>query len=584
MRSFFKMFFAALAALFAFLLLGFIVMLVFVSIAASADQPEIADKSVLLLDLSIPLREQEQSDAMAMFTGNNDKNMPGMYDVIRLIRHAKTDDRIKGIYIKCVDNANGFATSEELRTALTDFKTSKKFVIAYGDYISQQAYYVASIADKVYCSPKGMVDWRGLSANLLFFKGTLEKLEIEPQIFYAGKFKSATEPFREKKMTEANKLQTMVYVNDIYNRMLVAASTKSSLDTGALRQLANTAAIRTANDAARYKLIDAVKYDNDVKGELLSNLKLKPTDKIEFVSLGKYDKAVEKSSKGSDRIAVIFAEGEIIDGSGDDDEVGSETYKNLVRKARLDKKVKAIVLRVNSPGGSAVASEVIWHEVMLARKAKPVVVSFGDVAASGGYYISCNADSVFAQPSSITGSIGVFGIVPNMEKFFDSKLGVTFDGVKTGPYADMMTVSRPLNPAERSIVQGSIDTIYADFKMRVQEGRKLQPAFVDSIAQGRVWTGSDAVKIGLVDRLGSFQDAINCAARMAKIKDYRLKAYPEEKTFLQDLFETSKTDVANELVKQDIGEEQYLLMKWLKQVKKTIGVPQARLPFSIDFN
>lgn len=584
MKSFFKFFLASFLSLVVFAIFSFIIVLIFVSIAASADKPNIAEKSVLVLDLNKMYLEQEQTDPLSSLTGNIDDNIPGLYDIVRLIEHAKKDDKIKGIYIKCNDNVNGFAASEELRNALADFKTSKKFVLAYGDVISQQGYYVASVADRVYCNPKGSVDWRGLAANLFFLKGTLEKLNIEPQIFYAGKFKSATEPLREKKMTEANKLQTMVYVNDIYSRILLAASAKSKLDTATLHNLANTAALKTAGDAVRYKLIDAVKYDDEVKGEILKTLGSKDASKINFLSLSKYAKAVDFATAGTDRIAVIYAEGEIVDGKGDDGQVGSDKYKNIFRKARLDKKVKAIVLRVNSPGGSALASEVIWHEVTLARKSKPVVVSFGDVAASGGYYIACNADSVFAQPNSITGSIGVFGVVPNMEKFFEGKLGVTFDGVKTGPYADMMTVSRALTAGERAFIQSSIDTIYADFKNRVVEGRKLPAAVVDSIAQGRVWTGSDAVRIGLVDKIGGIEDAIHCAARMAKVKEFNIREYPEKKTFLQELMETPKTEVAVKAIKEEIGEEQYSLMKYLKQVKQMVGVPQARLPFTIKFD
>ncbi|WP_207496654.1 signal peptide peptidase SppA [Aridibaculum aurantiacum] len=584
MRSFFKTFFASLLALVIFSILGFVLLIIFVSVMASSEKPAVAAKSVLVLDLTKEYREQEQEDPIGSFTGNAENNVPGLFQMVRMIEHAKTDDKISGIYIKCIDNVNGFATSDELRNALTDFKTSKKFVIAYGDLISQKGYYVGSIADKIYCNPKGLVDWRGLAATLFFVKGTLEKLEIEPQIFYAGKFKSATEPLREKKMTEANKLQTLVYVNDIYSRMLLAASQKSGLDTATLHNLANTAAIQTADDALKHKLVDGLKYDDDVKGEIIQMLKLERRDKINFLSFAKYAKSIDFSKKGTDRLAVIFAEGDIVDGKGEDGQVGSETFKNLIRKARLDKNIKAIVLRVNSPGGSALASEVIWHEVTIARKAKPVVVSFGDVAASGGYYIACNADSIFAQPNSITGSIGVFGIVPNMQKFFESKLGVTFDGVKTGQYADMMSVHRPLTPAEKTIVQNSVDTIYHSFKSRVAEGRKLSMQVVDSIAQGRVWTGSHALQVGLVDRIGSLKDAINCAARLAKISDYNLRTYPEKKTFIQELLQQEKTEVAVNMISQEIGEDQYKLLKHLKQVKQMFGIPQAKLPFSMYLN
>jgi protease IV len=582
MRSFFKTFFASLLALFIFSVLVFIVVLVFISIAASPDKPDIGSKAVLVLDLGKQYQEQEQDDPLAALTGNADVNVPGLYDVIRLIGHAKKDNDISGIYIKSLDNANGFAASEELRNALADFKTSKKFVVAYGDVISQKAYYVASIADKVYCNPKGMVDWRGMASTLFFMKGTLEKLDIQPQIFYAGKFKSATEPLRETKMTEANRVQTSVYINDLYSRVLLAAAQRSGLDTGTLHRIANEGAIQSGSDAVKYKLIDGLKYDDEVKTELINNLKIKEADKINFVSIGKYEKAVDYRKTDGDRIAVVYAEGEIIDGKGKDGQVGSEDFRNIIRKLRLDKKVKAIVFRVNSPGGSSLASEVIWREITLAKKDKPVVVSFGDVAASGGYYISCNADSIFAQPNTITGSIGVFGIIPNMEKFFNNKLGITFDGVKTGPFADMMSINRPLNVAESAFVQNTIDTIYADFKGRVATGRKLSSTIVDSIAQGRVWTGQRALGIGLVDRIGGINDAIACAGRMAKLKNFSLREYPEKKTFLQQLFDVQKTEVATRMVKEDIGDDQYKLLQHLQQVRQMISVPQARLPFELQ--
>jgi protease-4 len=499
-----------------------------------------------------------------------------------MIDYAKTDNSVKGIYMKCDDNANGYAASEELRNALIDYKKSKKFVIAYGDVISQKAYYVATAADKVYCNPKGLLDWRGMASTLFFVKGALERLEIQPQIFYAGKFKSATEPLREYQMTEANRLQTSVYLNDMYSRLLTAVAEKTGVDTATLHNLANRGAIKTAYDALNYKLIDAVKYDDEVKSEIIGKLGIKDTAKINYVSLGKYAKAVNFKKTGEGRIALIYAEGEIKDGRGEDGEIGSDDYRNLIRKVRLDKNIKAIVFRVNSPGGSALASEEIWREITLAKKAKPVVVSFGDVAASGGYYISCNADSIFAQPNTITGSIGVFGIIPNMKNFFNKKLGVTFDAVKTGPFADMLSVNRPLNEPEKMFIQNTIDTIYTAFKGRVSEGRKLSLTVVDSIAQGRVWTGQRALQIRLVDRIGNINDAINCASRMAKLKDYTLREYPEKKNFFEKILNDYKNDVKVKTIKEEIGEEQYAIFKQLKNIRKMVAIPQARMPFEVN--
>jgi len=583
MRSFLKIFFASFLALLAFMLIGILIVLAMVASVTSDKKPDLGGKGVLVLDLTKEYKEQKSENPLNILRGNADENMPGLYDVVRMISYAKKDSSVKGIYIKSDDNANGFAASEELRNALIDFKQSRKFVIAFGDVISQKAYYVASAADKVYCSPKGTVDWRGLESTLFFLKGTLEKLEIEPQIFYAGKFKSATEPLRAYQMTEPNKLQTSVYLNDLYSRILLAAAEKSKSDTASLRQLANSGVVQTASEAAMYHLIDGLRYDDEVKNEIIKNIKSDPADKINFISLGKYAKAVDFTPNGGDRIAIIYAEGEITDGKGDDGTtIGSDYYRNLIRKVRLDKDIKAIVFRVNSPGGSALASEEIWREISLAKKAKPVVVSFGDVAASGGYYISCDADSIFAQPNTITGSIGVFGVIPNMKKFFNDKLGVTFDGVKTGPFADMPSASRPLNTAEKQFVQNSIDTIYTTFKSRVAQGRRLPLQVVDSIAQGRVWTGQRALQIGLVDKLGNINDAVACAARMSKSKEYTLREYPEKKTFLEDLLKNYKDGMKAETIKDEIGKEQYAVLKQLKNIRSMVGIPQTRLPF--DFS
>ncbi|MCW3114638.1 MAG: sppA [Segetibacter sp.] len=581
MRSFFKIFFASFLALIVFVFIGVLLLVGYIASATSGDKPEVGSKAVLVVDLTKQYNEQKQDDPMNLLSGNADENVPGLYDVVRMIEYAKSDSSVKGIYVKADDNANGFAASEELRNALIDFKKSRKFVIAFGDVISQKAYYVASAADKLYCNPKGTVDWRGLATTLFFLKGALDKLEIEPQIFYAGKFKSATEPLRAYQMTEPNKLQTSVYLNDLYSRILLSAQDKSKLDTARLHELANTGAIQTASEAVRYKLIDGVKYDDEVKSEIIQNIQIEPTRKINFISLGKYAKAVDfKPTEGS-RIAMIYAEGEIIDGKGRDGEIGSDTYRNLIRKARLDKNIKAIVFRVNSPGGSALASEEIWREITIAKKAKPVVVSFGDVAASGGYYISCNADSIFAEPTTITGSIGVFGIIPNMKKFMNNKLGITFDGVKTGPFADMPSAIRPLNPAEKHFIQNTVDTIYSVFKGRVAEGRKLSVEMVDSIAQGRVWTGQRALTLRLVDRLGNINDAVKCAARMAKLTSYQLKEYPESKNFIEKFLNKSTEEVRVKAIKEEIGEEQYSILKQLRNLRNMISVPQARLPFEL---
>jgi protease-4 len=469
--------------------------------------------------------------------------------------------------------------SQELRNALIDFKSAGKFIYAYGDVITQGGYSIANVADKIYCNPKGGVDWRGYAIQLAYVKGLLQKLEIEPQIFYAGKFKSATEPFRETSMTDANRLQLTVLLGDLYGRFLQQTAAARKLDTATLHQYANDYKIQYAADALKYGLVDGLKYDDEVKEEIGKKIGVARIDKINFLSVQKYAKAVDFKREGKDRITVIYAQGDIIDGKGDRNTIGSETYRELFRKARLDDNVKAIVLRINSGGGSAQASEDMWRELTLARKVKPVVVSFGDVAASGAYYMSCNADSIFAETNTITGSIGVFTMLPNMQKFFNEKLGITFDGVKTAPQADMLTATKPLTPAQRQYLQNGVDTTYMSFKKRVADGRKKDISYIDSIGQGRVWSGSRGIELGLVDRLGGLDDAIACAARMAKISDYRLKEYPEPHNVLQLIFGDYEKDATRSAIKAELGEDGMKTYQTLKRVKQMVGVTQARLPF-----
>lgn len=585
MKAFFKTFLAAFLALIIFSFIGVLILIGIISSATSEEKPFVGDNAVLVLDLSNEFKEQSQHSPFN-FLKQGDNEAPALYDMVRMIHHAKSDSSIKGIYILCGTNPNGYAASEELRKAILDFKSSKKFVIAYGETITQKGYYVGNMADKIYCHPEGGVDWSGFAVNLMFLKGALDKLEIQPQIFYAGKFKSATEPLRETQMTEANRLQTSVWLGDLYSRFLEAASETRKIDTAKLRELAVNGSIQTAHDAETNHLVDGLKYDDQVKKELTNALKQSEREKINFVTFDDYAKSADYKKENSDnRIALIYADGDIVSGSSDNEVVGSDAFRALIRKVRLDKNVKAIVFRVNSPGGSSLASDVIWREISLARKDKPVIVSMGDVAASGGYYISCNADSIFANANTITGSIGVFSIVPNFQSFFKNKLGITFDGVKTAPYADMGSGDRPLNETEKRFFQAGTDSIYRTFKTRVADGRKKDTAYISSIAQGRVWTGARGLEIGLVDRIGTLQDAINCAARITKLgSDYRIKEYPEKKTLLEQIMNNYKRSIKTDLIKEEIGESEFRAYKELKKVKQMVGIPQTRLPFLVDIN
>ncbi len=582
MLSFLRSFLASMLALIVFSIVAILIIGVFISGIFSSKRPEIDAKAVIVLDLNQSFHEQMQTNALADLGSEDQYDKPGVYDVVRILHYAKRDSSVKGIYIKCINNANGFATSEEIRNALIDFRQSGKFIYAYGDIISQKAYYVANVADKIYCNPKGGVDWKGFAIEEMFLKGTLQKLEIEPQIFYAGKFKSATEPLREEKMTDANRLQLSELLGQFYNMLLYKTAAARDIDTATLRHCVNDHSIQYANDALKYRLVDGLKYDDEVKDKIKSKLGIDRSKNINFVSLAKYAAAVNYKQNGNNRIALIYAQGDIIDGKGDQDLIGSDSYRSLIRNARLDKDIKAVVIRINSGGGSSLASENLWREIAITRKEKPVILSFGDVAASGGYYLSCNADSIFAQPNTITGSIGVFSVLVNMQQFLKNKLGVTFDVVKTAPDADELSSTKPLTEMQKKYFQNSVDSIYLDFKTRVANGRGKSVEYIDSIAQGRVWIGEEALKLGLVDRLGGLQDAIDCAARMAKVSDYRLKEYPEPKSFLEALLGSYKNSTSIKAIKDELGEDGYKTFTATKRLKSFIGIPQTRLPF--DFS
>lgn len=584
MRNFFKIFFASLLALIVFTVIGFFLLIGFISSATTSEVPVVGTKAVLVIDLSVNFKEQAEENPFGALIASAETTIPSLFDVVRLIDHAKGDSSVKGIYILSGDNANGFSSSEELRKSILSFKKSGKFVIAYGETMTQKAYYVASAAERVYVHPQGGLEWSGFSSNLFFLKGMLDKLQIEPQIFYAGKFKSATEPLRETKMTEANRLQTSVWLGDLYSAFLNAASQARKIDTAVLHQLANEGSIQSATDALKYQLVDDLKYDDEVKAELLKRLKKGPTSSINFVTINEYAVATSLDGYSGGKIAILFAQGDIVSAEGDDEQVSSDVFKNVIRKARLDNDVKAIVLRVNSPGGSALASDVIWREISLARKAKPVVVSMGDVAASGGYYIACNADAVFANETTITGSIGVFSIVPNFESFLKNKLGITTDRVRTAPYADMGAGDRPLTAVEKRFFQAATDSIYQTFKSRVAEGRAKDILYVDSIAQGRVWTGKRALEAGLVDKIGTLQDAVAHAAKLAKLDDYRLREYPEKKSFFEEIMGNYKRSIKTTLIKDELGIEQWNLLQQFKQVKQMVGEPQARMPYFLTIH
>jgi protease-4 len=427
------------------------------------------------------------------------------------------------------------------------------------------------------------MEFKGLSGQVMFFKGMLEKLDIEAQVIRHGKFKSAVEPFILDKMSDASKEQTLSYVSAIWQQMLKGISENRKIPVEQLTAIADKFQIQTPDDAVKLGFVDKLFYKDQLLEEIQNRIGVSDVKDIRFMKLAKYvdaPAAVESESSGSSKIAVVYAGGNILGGEGDDGSIGSERISRAIRKARLDDKVKAIVLRVNSPGGSALASDVIWREMLLAKKAKPVVVSMGDVAASGGYYISCAASKVFASPNTITGSIGVFGIIPNTQQFFSKNLGITFDGVKTNPYADYIPVTRPMSADEKSYLTRDIENIYSTFITHVAEGRKLSVAGVDSIGQGRVWSGTDAKRIGLIDEFGGLNDAIREAAKLAKLDKYRLMNLPEQKDTFTQIMETISGENTSVMLKKELG-PMYTYYEYLKNISRMEGI-QALMPYQIE--
>ena len=585
MKEFFKFVFASmigvLLSVFVMFVLGILLIIGIVSTASNESKVTIDDNTVLHLSLNYPISERTSKNPFQNlnFGGFETENNLGLKDILAHIKEAKTDSRIKGIYVDVSAIQGGFASIEEIRNALIDFKKSGKFILAYSEVYTKGAYYLASVADKIYVNPEGMVDFKGFSTEIMFFKGALEKLDIEAQVIKVGTYKSAVEPYILDKMSKPNREQITSFLGSMYTHFLanIAISRKISVDS--LSAIANTAAVQTATDAVKFRLVDGVKYKDEVLTELKSLCGIAQKKELRSVSISDYTPQSKELSKASaDRIAVVYAVGEIVSGEGDDETMGSENISRAIRTARLDDKVKALVLRINSPGGSSLASDVIWREVELTKKVKPVIVSMGDVAASGGYYIACAADSIFAQPNTITGSIGVFAIIPNMKKFFNNKLGITFDEVKTSKFSEI-SITRPLSDDERLLLQAEVNNIYKTFTQKVANGRHKTPEFIDNIGQGRVWTGAEAIKIGLVDRLGNIDDAVKSAAKKAGLKEYKLVDYPAQKDPLKELFDDSADKVRTYFTKQELGEN-YNYYQKMQSVLKTTGI-QSRMPYEV---
>ncbi len=587
MKQFFKFFFASLlgsvASLIMFFFLSFIILMGMIAMMDSDEVVTISSNTILELEFkrSVPERSQFDDITFSSLTFGNIGKIIGINDIVANLKKAKNDKNISAIYLKLDNfNAGGYATIEPIRNALVDFKESGKPIIAHGNYISQAAYYLASVADTIYLTPTGGVDFKGLSAELTFFKKTLDKLEIEAQVIKVGKFKSAVEPFIVEEMSSENRKQITAFMNSINSHLLRAISVSRNIDEDNLENISNNMFVQSPSDALKYKLVDKLNYEVEVIA-LLKELTGKK--KLKTISLKKYNKVHGSSVISTpNRIAVIYAVGEINGGKGSESEIGKDNIVDAIRKARENSSVKGIVMRVNSPGGSALISDIIWKEVELAKAEKPFVVSYGKYAASGGYYISCGADKIISEPTTLTGSIGVFSIIPNMQKFFDNKLGITFDGVKTGLYSDFVTGSRPLTTGERAILQRQVNTVYKTFVNNVVIGRKMTFDEVHKIGQGRIWTGLQALEIGLVDELGGLDYAIESVKNLANIEKYKIVEYPVLKEPFEKIFETLQDDISARIFSTEVENIFDHYSKALKMVKSK--EVQARLPFEIVVN
>ena len=585
MRQFFKYVLATIVGLLLFSFVGFLLLLgVGAAFSSSDSKTVVKANSVLKIDLDKPIEEQSTENPFSDFgPAGGAGDAIGLVELKRTLREAKEDDNIKGIYLQSESPMGGWASLEEVRNALIDFKQSKKFVYAYAENMTEKGYYIASVADKIYLNPAGDLEWNGLNAELSFFKGTLDKLGLKPEIFRVGEFKSAIEPFVRENMSEPNKRQVTSFLNSVNDHMLVRVAQSRGLRVDSLKRYADNLTIQKPADALRTKLITHVGYQDELESVLKKQLGVEEKKKISYVSLNKYEKSGKEDSEGSgsNRIAVIVASGDIHTGKNGDNSIGSETIAEELRKARLDDKVKAIVLRVNSGGGSALASDVMYREVELAKKAKPVIGSMSDYAASGGYYMLMSCNKIVAQPNTITGSIGVFSLLFNTETFFKDKLGVTYDRVKTNQNADFPSVTHEMTPFQKQTIQRATERIYADFTGKAAAGRKLPVDSIRAIAGGRVWTGAQGKAIGLVDQLGGLDDAVKLAAQSAKLKDgdYKLKYQPRKKPFFEQVMSSFGGDEESKIAAQ-LG-ELAPYVKYLKKLKTMEGT-QMRMPFELD--
>lgn len=582
--NFFKTLFAScFGALLAFIVLILIGIILLVSLTGD-EQVAVRENSVLHLNLEVPIAEMQSDEPFTGYPFGGIQPI-GLIQLKEAILEAKNDTKIKGIFLESGMPMAGYSTVEEVRQALSDFKASGKWIVAYSEMYSEKGFYLASIADKIYLNKEGDFEFNGLVVQAEFYKKLFDKLEIKPQVFRVGEFKSAVEPFLLEKMSDASRLQTNELINGIYNDVLARISEARDIPVEKLRDLSDKMTVKNGPDAKANGLVDDLIYYDELQADLQKRLGEKEPDDIHFVKYSRYRKSFNNTSASKNEVAVIVADGEIVPGKGDlnNSLVGSDTYAAAIRKAREDDDVKAIIIRINSPGGSFQASDVMWREINLATKVKPVIASMSDVAASGGYYMAMACDTIVAQPNTITGSIGIFGVMFDLSGFLGNKLGITHDEVKTGEFGERFTVTRPLTETEKDIWQRELNRHYDTFTGKAAEGRDVSQEAIKSVGGGRVWTGTQAKEKNLVDVLGGFDDAVKIAVDAAGISaDYKLVYSPRQKPFLEDIMQSLSGDVEARNLKTQLGEYYNWYMKW-ETLKHRQGV-QARLPYDIQIN
>ncbi|WPR73815.1 signal peptide peptidase SppA [Algoriphagus sp. NG3] len=577
---------AVIVGLFVFSILSVLVMfgLIGMLAATGSDKVTVNENTVLHLDLNgrtiVERTSEDDLDFSSLGNPFGQDLTAGLLNLKKAIAEAKTNDKIKGIYLNTGLVFAGQASLLELREALLDFKTSGKFILAYDEAYTEGGYYVASVADEIYLNPLGGIDFNGFSAEGIFFKGLFEKVGVKPEIFRVGEFKSAVEPFILEKSSPEARLQTQSFLDDMNEFALHEVAESRGITYDSLKKTNDLMLVRKPQDAVTYGLATDLLYFDQVLSKLKDKLGVDEDDDIKTINVTDLNSTVKsKNITSSNRIAVIVAEGEIVGGKADG-VISSDKFAKEIRKARKDDNIKAIVLRVNSPGGSVVASEVIWREMAEAKKAKPVYVSMGEVAASGGYYISAPADTIVAQPNTITGSIGIFGMMFNAQELLNDKLGITTDVVKTGELSDFMNPTRPMTDVERSIIQNIIEDGYETFISRVSEGRGMSAEAVKEIASGRVWTGNQAKERGLVDVMGGLNTTIQLAAdRIGAGDDYRVVYYPAQKSWIETLMEDFGKNVQTKILKSELGTN-YTLYQQVEKLKSYEGI-QVRMPQDI---